>query len=225
MDRQFTGRSAILERRIYHLRKHIELCNSLPLGGVSPEPDENTLELERMLAELEREQTHKRVVLLGTEHSCQFAGNSGNADLGVRLDFLGKQFESTLLMEEWSEKANPSFASTLGITYQNVGTGPEQEYQTYPNSIQYPGYIDGTLDHDASHPSMAEYGPLDHQENRERAMVEHVCTAMTGHHVGILLIGLAHLHSMSQKLLAADFNVTAFDWLPNVPQKAEEMKS
>jgi hypothetical protein len=64
---------------------------------------------------------------------------------------------------------------------------------------------------------------LDHQENREHAMVEHICTAMAGHHVGILLVGLAHLHSMSQKLLAADFNVTAFDWLPNVPQKFEEI--
>lgn len=219
MDESRTGRSAILARRIYHLRKHIELCNSLPLAGASAKPDENTLKLERMLTELEREQTHKRVVLLGTEHSCQFVGNSGNADLRIRLDFLGKQFESTILMEEWSEKGAPSFASTLGMTYENVGTGSEQEYQTYPNSIQYPGYIDGTLDHDASHPSMAEYGQLDHQENRERAMVEHVCKAMAGHHVGILLVGLGHLHSMSQKLLAANFNVSAFQWLPSPPQK------
>src|SRR5271156_5398503 len=104
MDEQLTGRSATLARRIYHLRKHIELCNTLPLTGAPAEPDENTLKLERMLAELEREQTHKRVVLIGTEHSCQFAGNNGNADLHVRLDFLKEQFEGTILMEEWSEQ-------------------------------------------------------------------------------------------------------------------------
>ncbi|WP_213803220.1 hypothetical protein [Granulicella sp. dw_53] len=218
MDEQQTGRSAILARRIYQLRKHIELCNSLPLAGASPELDENTLELERMLAELVREQTHKRVVLLGTEHSCQFAGNIGNADLRIRLDFLKEQFQGTMLMEEWSENSGPSFVSTLGMTYENVGTGPERQYRTYPSSIQYPGY-DGTLDFDASHPSMGEYGPLDHQENRVRAMVEHVCTAMARHHVGILLIGLAHLHSMSQKLLAANFTVSAFQWLPSPSQE------
>ncbi len=218
MDESRTGRSAILVRRIYHLSKHIEMYDSLPFAEASTEPDENKLKLERMRLELEREKTHKRVVLLGTEHSCQFAGNSGNAELRVRLEFLKKQFESTLLMEEWSEEGDPSFASTLGIPYKNVGTGSEPEYQTNPNSIQYPGY-DGTLDPDDSHPSMAEYGPFDHQENRERAMIEHVCTAMAEHQVGILLIGLAHLHSMSQKLLAADFNVTAFHWLPKCPAK------
>lgn len=47
-----------------------------------------------MLAELERECTHKRLVLLGNEHSCQLAGNTipkhhqGNEwGLSVRLPY------------------------------------------------------------------------------------------------------------------------------------------
>jgi hypothetical protein len=60
---------------------------------------------------------------------------------------------------------------------------------------------------------MSEYGPLDRQENRERRMLQNIQTAMELHQVGLFLVGLGHLHSMSNKLLAANFNVTAFEWL------------
>jgi hypothetical protein len=44
-------------------------------------------------------------------------------------------------------------------------------------------------------------------------MLQIIQTAMEGHQVGLFLVGLGHLHSMSNKLLAANFNVTAFEWL------------
>lgn len=74
-------------------------------GWSIPEPDGNTLELERMLAELERERTHKRVVLPGTEHSCQFAGNTipkhhwGNEwGLSVRLTYRQKILPASICL-------------------------------------------------------------------------------------------------------------------------------
>jgi hypothetical protein len=118
-------------------------------------------------------------------------------------------------MEEWSETKGPSFASTLvssPVFYKNVGTPLEEQFQTYRLPINHPSYM-GTLDDCDECPSMSEYGPLHRQENRERKMLQNIQTAMEEHRVGLFLIGLGHLHSMSNKLIAADFAVTAFEWL------------
>ena len=213
MEPELTGRGAILARRIYRLEQHIALCNSLPLAATSETPDDHTLELQRLRAEVEREETHKRVVSLGTEHGCQRVGNIHNNELEMRLSFLKEQFAATILMEEWTETLEPSFASTLGGAYKNVGTGPGEQYRTYRLPIYHPSY-EGTLNSCETGPPMSEYGPLENQDNREREMLENICAAMEPHRVGIVLIGLAHLHSMSQKLLGASFNVAAFEWLP-----------
>jgi hypothetical protein len=209
------GRRAILAKRIAEHQKHIALCTPLSDDASNDQPDENRQRLSLMLTELEQEQLHKRVVLLGIEHGCQRNGDGFNQELGDRIQCLKEQLAATVLMEEWSQNAAPSFASTLGVPYQNIGTNSEERFETYWSDVRYPGYIDGTLDNSDQHPSMAEYGPLRNQENRENQMVENVRQAMTSHDVGILLIGLAHLHSMCQKLLSADFNVSAFTWLPS----------
>jgi hypothetical protein len=66
---------------------------------------------------------------------------------------------------------------------------------------------------DEAAPSLSEYGPLDKQENRENLMAQNVQQAMTHHDVGIFVVGVAHLHSMSMKLISAGFNVSVYVWL------------
>jgi len=188
---------------------------SLPFPDSSEKPDERALELMKLRSELECEGKTKRVVILGTEHGCQQKGHANNAALGARLSLLIERFSVTLLVEEWSESKGPSFVSTLAgdhLSYENAGTPSEEQFQTYRLPINHPSYL-GTLDDCEECPSMSEYGPLDRQENRERRMLQNIQTAMELHQVGLFLVGLGHLHSMSNKLLAANFNVTAFEWL------------
>jgi hypothetical protein len=65
---------------------------------------------------------------------------------------------------------------------------------------------------DEAAPSLNEYGPLDKQENRETLMAQNVQQAMTHHDVGLFVVGLAHFHSISMKLISEGFNVSAWIW-------------
>ena len=60
---------------------------------------------------------------------------------------------------------------------------------------------------------MMEYGPLSSQENREHKMLKNIEDAMRNHRVGLFIVGLAHLHSMSMKLQGAQYRVAAYTWL------------
>jgi hypothetical protein len=48
-------------------------------------------------------------------------------------------------------------------------------------------------------PYVSEYGPLDNRKNREIRMLQNVEWQMAKQNVGVFLVGLAHLHSMSTK--------------------------
>ncbi len=215
MDTPLKGRNAILARRIRELREHITVCESLAPGSSETELQNDRRLLSLMQSEMQNGQVRKTIVLFGTEHGCQRNGDQLNAQLSERILCLVDQLAATVLMEEWSESGAASFASTLGMPYFNVGTGPDTQFKTYPTDVRYPGYVNGTLDSSDEFPSMAEYGPLENQENRENRMIENSCEAMKEHDVGLLLIGLAHLHSMSRKCLKEGFNVFAFSWLGN----------
>jgi hypothetical protein len=87
-------------------------------------------------------------------------------------------------------------------------------FRTFTNAtIDYPGH-DGTLGPCPDAPPIREYGSLTNQENREVRMAQSIRTEMEEHNSGLLVVGFAHLHSMSMKLHAARFNVAAYSWLP-----------
>ncbi len=56
---------------------------------------------------------------------------------------------------------------------------------------------------------MIRYGPLDAQERRELMMCENIAIAMCSHTVGLIIIGVAHLHSMMAKL-SKDFETDGY---------------
>jgi hypothetical protein len=159
----------------------------------------------------------KLIVTFGTTHEYQTNGHFLNQELGKRLDYLRERFGAQVLLEEWSENRPESFArawaSGIGIDWVNIGPPDEVQFRTYAYApVNHPGH-DGTLPPDFDAPSFAEYGPFNIQEKREQRMTQNIQNAMTRYDTGLLLLGLAHLHSMLGKLGSLGFQVTGYHWL------------
>jgi len=106
-----------------------------------------------------------------------------------------------------------ALAGSLNISYKDVGTPQEDQFQSFCNApINYPGH-NGTLGPCQDAPPFLEYGPLGKQENREQRMAHNIQDEMKNHSVGLFIVGLAHLHSMSKRLNQAGFNVAAYFWI------------
>jgi hypothetical protein len=216
MSNAFTGRSAFLKREIERLEREREVLRAAI--GDSPTPEARAAydgRLQELREELERELSSTRIVLLGTSHGIQKNGDPLNTELQARLSYLIRRFAATIIVEEWAHDCPPSFASTLAsdrVAYKNVSPRPEEQYRTFCNApINHPAH-NGTLGPCEDAPQFYEYGPLDKQENREKKMVTNVQEAMKDHRVGIFVVGLAHVHSISAKLREAGFNVAAYTW-------------
>ena len=59
---------------------------------------------------------------------------------------------------------------------------------------------------------MGRDGPLPALVRREEYMVAQVQESIDGKNRGLFIVGQAHLHSMSEKLLDAGYEVEAFNW-------------
>ena len=57
---------------------------------------------------------------------------------------------------------------------------------------------------------MYQYGPFQSQEAREIRMTGNIASSMEEFEIGLLVCGLAHLHSMCGKLQASEFEVIAY---------------
>lgn len=153
--------------------------------------------------------------MLATAHQNQISHNAGNQELDTRLDYLRSKFETQIVMEEWAEKHGQSvaakFAARTGLAWANIGTPNEKRFQTYTGPINFPGHDGPHANWDA--PRMDEYGPFENQEAREDRMVANARAEMEKYQAGLLIVGVAHTHSMFGKLQSAKFKVLAFSWL------------
>ncbi len=216
MNRQPVGIAARIRSEIERIEGEIAGCEQLGISRDENWQAANSKRLNELNRELEHEVSCKRVVALGTVHEYQMAGKPLNSELCSRIQFLIDQFAATTVLEEWTENG---FLSCVPLKfkdrfeYANVGTSSEEEFSTYAyHAVNHPAH-DGILGISDDGPSMSEYGPLDRQENREIQMLQNIDRAMGNHNIGIFVVGLAHLHSMSMKLKAAKFNVSAYCWL------------
>lgn len=216
MNRQLAGIAARIQSGIERTEGDIA---RLEQSGIQRDENWQAAEskrLSRLRRELELEVSRKRVVVLGTIHEYQMAGRPLNSELCSRIEFLIGQFAATTILEEWTENGSQSCVCLNfkdRFEYANVGPPCEGKFSTYVcHPVNHPAH-DGILGTCDDAPSMSEYGPLDHQENREIRMLQNINRAMEKHHVGLFIAGLAHLHSMSTKLKAAKFNVSAYSWL------------
>jgi hypothetical protein len=104
-------------------------------------------------------------------------------------------------------------SAAAGLPWVNVGTPDKEQFRAYRCfPINHPAH-DGSLPPDEDAPGMSEYGPYDARENREKQMTQNVRTRMAAYKSGVLILGVAHLHSMFSKLRALGFSVIAYCWL------------
>jgi hypothetical protein len=164
-----------------------------------------------------RDEDMKKIVILATVHQYQVVGHHRNPELEERLEYLKSRLAADVVMEEWSDKLGQSaakaFAAKLGLHWANIGPPEEEKFRTYTGPINFPGH-DGTLQPPDWHaPGIYEYGPFEKQEDREKKMAENIQAVMEGHKTGLLVCGLAHLHSLFGKLIASGFEVLGFSFI------------
>jgi hypothetical protein len=164
----------------------------------------------------------ENVVMLSTTHHRQMSANDASSELGKCLDYLRLTFKEQkavdvqIVMEEWHENLGETvvkeFATKSGLQWANVGTPDEAQFRTYTGPICFPGH-NGTLQPDEDAPGMYEYGPFENQETREKRMVQNVGAEMENYKSRILVLGLAHMHSVFEKLQASGFKVYGYSYL------------
>ena len=165
----------------------------------------------------------KRVIIFSIVHPVQENGNEWGEEFTRRLAFLIRELQCTVLMEEWGYDGDKSllehFAQQDNIGYTNIGTGTEDAFATF-FPIHHPGYH-GSLERLRSDaPSMSEYGPLLKQENREKQMCLNIDRTMLNHDCGIVVIGVAHTHSMAMKMYCAGYEMNIFSWTPSLSSRS-----
>lgn len=118
---------------------------------------------------------------------------------------LISKFQPDVALEEWSttqrqKSGLAAVCDSLKVPWENIGTPPEPQFETYGHTAaaDFPGSI-----------NVVQYGPLETQEKREEAMRESIGRAMSSWNVALVLVGLAHLHSMMLKL-SSDFDISGY---------------
>ena len=133
----------------------------------------------------------KKVTLFGTTH-CDVT----NAPEGLQdaYAFILNEIEPQVVLEEWStvqkhRSAAAAAADNKNIPWESIGPS---------DALGFP-----------SASGLLQYGPIANQESREVAMCESIQRAMETRETALLVIGLAHLHSMFVKL-SPEFDVKGY---------------
>ncbi len=136
---------------------------------------------------------HKRLILFGTRH-----WRVSDIPPGIRhsLAVLIRKFQPDVALEEWSATHTEisglaDVCTSMGICWHNIGPPRNQEFVTFDHSeaADFPASVD-----------VNRYGPVPTQEMREEAMCTSIVSAMSSHNVALVVVGVAHLHSMLTKL-------------------------
>jgi hypothetical protein len=144
---------------------------------------------------------------MGTFHEIQERDFGDSGEFKRVLTYLAMQYDVAIILEEWTEKKGATVGSrvaeALDLEWMNVGTPPTEELKTR-----------GAIYDPNEEPPMpvSKYGPIDVQRRRETMMVEAIQRAMATNDVALMICGMAHLHSLCEKLNDAGFDVEAFHW-------------
>jgi len=144
----------------------------------------------------------KKLVLFGTRHHDEKRMPAQIRDaLSVIIDKCAPQ----IVLEEWAESRGKSGAAAVcektgGLIWKSIGTPATQEFTTYDHTY--------ALDFPSS-ANTQRYGPIPVQEKREKVMYENITAAMSSMESALVIMGLAHLHSMLVKL-SKEFDVKGF---------------
>ena len=154
------------------------------------------------VAPLENTMSRKQLVLFGTRH-WPISGIPNEIQSSLRV--LISKFQPDVALEEWStvqgqRSGLAAVCDSLKVPWENIGTPPDPKFKTYDHTAaaDFPATI-----------NVVQYGPLGTQEQREEAMRESIVRAMSSRSVALVLVGVAHLHSMMLKL-SSDFLVSGY---------------
>jgi hypothetical protein len=143
-----------------------------------------------------------KLVLFGTRH---YDERQFPLEIRAALELIIDTFSPKTVLEEWSgSRPFRSGVATLcqakNVPWKSIGTPTTAEFETYNHTyaLDFPPTA-----------NVARHGPIPIQERREDTMRQNIIREMSTFDVGVLVIGLAHLHSMSNKL-SDDFDVEAF---------------
>jgi len=146
--------------------------------------------------------THKRLILFGTRH---WKISDIPREIRTSLEVLIRAFSPDIALEEWSttqtEKSGlADVCGSMDLPWDSIGTPPEPKFRTYDyaEAADFPKSADVT-----------QYGPLATQEMREEAMCGNIVRAMSSRNVALVVVGVAHLHSMLAKL-SKNFEVKGY---------------
>jgi hypothetical protein len=148
----------------------------------------------------------KALAVFGTRH---YTDQSLPPEIRAAMELILDEHSPTIGLEEWSvTRLAPSgfktVCETKGIPWTDIGTPATSEFTTHD--------VTWALDH-LDGANIRQYGPLDIHEKREHSMRAKIIDAMSSHESAVLVIGVAHLHSMCMKL-KCDFEIRAWAFAP-----------
>jgi hypothetical protein len=154
----------------------------------------------------------KRIVILGTNHCVQWRDYDDTNQFEQILRILSVKYSTQVVLEEWTPREAwcPSSMSTVGhrlaneqgLPWMNVG----------PDEAEFSTDEIGDLTHGSVSVRIRAYGPIQNQTGREESMLRKIKEIMDGYSDGLFVCGLAHLHSMAEKLANLEFAIEAYQW-------------
>lgn len=145
--------------------------------------------------------------MLGTTHQIQERDYENTEKFKRVVAYLCIHFGVQIVIEEAtstkSDTVGRRFATERNIDWLSVVTASIADLKTAARLIDI---------WQGSMIFIRRYGPIDVQTRRECLMLEEIKIAMKGKEIGLLILGWAHLHSMSERLAQSGFEVEAFYW-------------
>jgi hypothetical protein len=144
----------------------------------------------------------KRIILITTEHLIQRRDYSDQGEFRNIILYLVATFSPQIILEEWREGSSLTVGRRIandklpGAWY-NISPPPKL-------NLTWRGYrnLDGLM--------LQEYGPISLQTAREQYMLDRILNLTNQSETALVIAGLAHHQSLSEKLLSLQYEVQSF---------------
>lgn len=144
----------------------------------------------------------RRLTLFGTRHHTL---KKIPPEVRLALDAIIEKCHPERVLEEWSiTQTDPSAADEIAkmrhVPWHSIGTPPDAKYSTHDHTwaLDFPDSA-----------NISRYGPIEVQQTREELMCINIKREMDSVGSAVVVLGIAHLHSMFWKL-HQEFEVEAF---------------
>ena len=147
----------------------------------------------------------KKIVIVGTFHEKQRISDTPSIFEKKLRNYVGRAGASIIIEEhrfEDDKTIGKRISDELSIAWSNSGPPNLKRFETC-DPCRF--LLDGDW------VTERRYGPIEAQIERESYMIDKICSAMADHAVGIFVCGMAHMHSVSEKLHRTGYDVEGVD--------------